>query len=96
MEANITLIHKPRSARILSVSVFINTDYKVTAAKSVNRLDDVLLSDINDDQMQFHNCREILGKSSTVYIWQADKNPPNTFHFVDAEKVFDKVDWSFI
>lgn len=46
--------------------------------------------------MQFHNCQRILRKSSTIYIWQVYKNPLNIFHFVNAEKVFDKVDWNFI
>ena len=77
----------------------LNTDYKIAAKAIANRLQNVLSKLINSDQTGFlkgrfigENIRLIDGLISHT----AARNIPGLLMFLDFEKAFDSVEWSFI
>ena len=77
----------------------LNTDYKIAAKAIANRLQNVLPKLINNDQTGFlkgrfigENIRLIDGLINHTVA----RNIPGLLMFLDFEKAFDSVEWSFI
>ena len=77
----------------------LNTDYKIAAKTLANRIKSVLPSIINNDQTGFMKNR-FIGENIRLidYIIQyaAKENIPGLLLFIDFEKAFDSLEWSFI
>ena len=79
--------------------LLLNTDYKIAAKAIANRLQNVLPKLINSDQTGFlqgrfigENIRLIEGLINHT----AARNIPGLLMFLDFEKAFDSVEWSFV
>ena len=76
----------------------LNTDYKIAAKALANRIKSVLPSLINNDQTGFMKGRFIGENVRLIDCIQyaAEKNIPGLLLFIDFEKAFDSLEWSFI
>jgi hypothetical protein len=77
----------------------LNSDYKIAAKAIANRLQNVLPKLINSDQTDFLNGRfigENIRLIGGLKNHTAAHNIPGLLMFLDFEKAFDTVEWSFI
>ena len=77
----------------------LNCDYKIVSKAIANRIKTVLPELISDDQSGFIKNRCISDNIRTldsVILYTANKNIPGLLLFLDFEKAFDTVEWSFI
>ena len=77
----------------------LNTDYKIAARALANRIKAVLPSLINNDQTGFVTGR-FIGENvrliDCIIQYAAEKYIPGLLLFIDFEKAFDSLEWSFI
>ena len=77
----------------------MNTDYKIAAKAIANRMKQVLPSLINYDQTGFLKGR-FIGENvrliDCIIQYAREKNIPGLLLFIDFEKAFDSLEWSFI
>ena len=69
----------------------LNTDYKIAAKASANRIKSVLPRLINNDKTGFMKGR-FIGENIQVI----ENNIPGLLLFINFEKAFDSLEWSFI
>ena len=77
----------------------LNTDYKIAAKALANRIKSVLPSIINNDQTGFMKNRfigENIRLIDCIIQYAAKENIPGLLLFIDFEKAFDSLEWSFI
>jgi len=77
----------------------LNTNYKITAKVLANRIKSVLPSIINDDHTGFMKSRftgENIRLIDCIIQYAAKENIPGLLLFIDFEKAFDSLEWSFI
>ena len=77
----------------------LNCDYKIAAKSIANRLKPSLPNLINYDQTGFIKGRfigENIRLIDSVICYAKDKNIPGLLLFLDFEKAFDTIEWSFI
>lgn len=77
----------------------LNCDYKIASKAIANRIKTVLPELISDDQSGFVKNRCISDNIRTldsVIQYTANKNIPGLLLFLDFEKAFDTLEWSFI
>ena len=77
----------------------LNTDYKIAAKAIANRIKLVLPSLINHDQSGFLKGRfigENIRLIDCVIQYATETNIPGLLLFIDFEKAFNSLDWSFI
>ena len=77
----------------------LNTDYKIVAKTIANRIKLVLPSLINHDQTGFLKGRfigENIRLIDCVIQYASEKNIPGLLLFIDFEKAFDSLEWTFI
>ena len=77
----------------------LNCDYKIASKAIANRIKTVLPELISDDQSGFIKNRCISDNIRTldsVIQYTANKNIPGLLLFLDFEKAFDTLEWSFI
>ena len=77
----------------------LNCDYKIAAKSIANRLKPSLPNLINYDQTGFIKGRfigENIRLIDSVTCYAKDKNIPGLLLFLDFEKAFDTIEWSFI
>ena len=77
----------------------LNTDYKIAAKALANRIKSVLPSIINNDQTGFMKNRfigENIRLIDGIIQYAAKENIPGLMLFIDFEKAFDSLEWSFI
>ena len=77
----------------------LNTDYKIAAKSIANRIKRVLPKLINPDQTGFMKGRfigENIRLIDSLITYTASKNIPGLLFFLDFEKAFDTLEWSFI
>ena len=77
----------------------LNTDYKIAAKVIANRVKSVLPSLINYDQTGFMKGRfigENIRLIDCIIQYATEKNIPGLLLFIDFEKAFDSLEWSFI
>ena len=77
----------------------MNTDYKIVAKTIANRIKLVLPSLINHDQTGFLKGRfigENIRLIDCVIQYATEKNIPGLLLFIDFEKAFDSLEWTFI
>ena len=77
----------------------LNTDYKIAAKSIANRIKLVLPNLINHDQTGFLKDRfigENIRLINCIIQYATEKNVPGLLLFIDFEKAFDSVAWSFI
>ena len=77
----------------------LNCDYKIASKAIANRIKTVLPELISDDQSGFIKNRCISDNIRTidsVIQYTANKNIPGLLLFLDFEKAFDTLGWSFI
>ena len=77
----------------------LNCDYKIAAKAIANRIKNVLPNMINNDQTGFIKGRfigENIRLIDGVIQFAAAKNISGLLHFLDFEKAFDTVEWTFI
>ena len=78
---------------------FLNCDYKLATKAVANRLKQVLPKLIGNDQTGFLKGRfigENIRLIDSVINFTAAKNIPGLLLFLDFEKAFDTVEWTFI
>ena len=77
----------------------LKTDYKIAAKATANRMKQVLPSLINYDQTGFLKGR-FIGENvrliDCIIQYAREKNIPGLLLFIDFEKAFDSLEWSFI
>ena len=80
-------------------TLLLNSDYKVAAKPIANRLQNVFPKLINSDQTDFLKGR-LIGENirliDGLIYHTAARNIPGLLMFLDFEKAFDSVKWSFI
>lgn len=77
----------------------LNTDYKIAAKSIANRIKLVLPNLINHDQTGFLKDRfigENIRLIDSIIQYATEKNIPGLLLFIDFEKAFDSLEWSFI
>ena len=77
----------------------LNCDYKIAAKSIANRLKPSLPNLINYDQIGFIKGRfigENIRLIDSVIFYAEEKNIPGLLLFLDFEKAFDTIEWSFI
>ena len=77
----------------------LNTDYKIAAKSIANRIKLVLPNLINHDQTGFLKGRfigENIRLTDCIIQYATEKNIPGLLLFIDFEKAFDSLEWSFI
>jgi len=77
----------------------LNCDYKIALKAIANQIKTVLPMLISDDQSGFikNRCiRDIIRPLDSVIQYTANKNIPGLLLFLDFEKAFDSLEWSFI
>ena len=77
----------------------LNTDYKIATKAIANRVKSVLPSLINYDQTGFMKGRfigENIRLIDCIIQYASEKNIPGLLLFIDFEKAFDSLEWSFI
>ena len=77
----------------------LNTDYKIAAKSIANRIKLVLTNLINHDQTGFLKGRfigENIRLIDCIIQYATEKNIPGLLLFIDFEKAFDSLEWSFI
>ncbi|KAL9959711.1 hypothetical protein ACROYT_G033060 [Oculina patagonica] len=77
----------------------LNTDYKIAAKSIANRIKRVLPNLINHDQTGFLKGRfigENIRLIDCIIQYATEKNIPGLLLFIDFEKAFDSLEWSFI
>ena len=77
----------------------MNTDYKIAAKSIANRIKLVLSNLIDHDQTGFWNGRfigENIRLIDSIIQYATGKNIPGLLLFIDFEKAFDSLEWSFI
>ena len=77
----------------------LNTDYKIAAKAIANRIKLVLPNLINHDQTGFLKGRfigENIRLIDCIIQYATEKNIPGLLLFIDFEKAFDSLEWSFI
>ena len=77
----------------------LNTDYKIAAKAIANRIKLVLPNLINNDQTGFLKDRfigENIRLIDGIIQYVTEKNIPGLLLFIDFEKAFDSLEWSFI
>ena len=77
----------------------LNCDYKIAAKAIANRLKTHLPNLINNDQTGFIKGRYIgenIRLIDTIINYASAKNIPGLLPFIDFEKAFDTLEWSFI
>ena len=77
----------------------LNTDYKIAAKAIANQIKLVLPTLINNDQTGFLNDRfigENIRLIDCIIQYTTEKNIPGLLLFIDFEKAFDSLEWSFI
>ena len=77
----------------------LNCDYKIVSKAIANRIKTVLPELISDDQSGFIKNRCIsdnIRMLDSVIQYTANKNIPGLLLFLDFEKAFDTLEWSFI
>ena len=77
----------------------LNTDYKIAAKALTNQIKSVLPSIINNDQTGFMKNRfigENIRLIDCIIQYAAKENIPGLLLFIDFEKAFDSLEWSFI
>jgi len=77
----------------------LNCDYKIAAKAIANRLKKVIPKLVNSDQTGFIKGRfigENIRLIDNVINFAAAKNIPGLLLFLDFEKAFDSLNWSFI
>ena len=90
---NLTLLKNWRPITLL------NSDYKIAAKAIANRLQNVLPNLINSDQTGFPKGRfigENIRLIDVLINHTAARSIPGLLMFLDFEKAFDSVEWSFI
>ena len=77
----------------------LNTNYKIAAKSIANRITLVLTNLINHDQTGFLKGRfigENIRLIGCILQYATEKNIPGLLLFIDFEKAFDSLEWSFI
>ena len=77
----------------------LTTDYKIAAKAIANRIKSVLPRLINNDQTGFMKGRfigENIRLIDSIIRYAAENNIPGLLLFIDFEKAFDSLEWSFI
>ena len=78
---------------------FLNTDYKIAAKAIANRVKSVLPRLINYNQTGFMK-GSFIGENirliDCIIQYAKEKNIPGLLVFIDFEKAFDSLEWSFI
>ena len=77
----------------------LNTDYKIAAKSIANRIKLILPNLINHDQTGFLKDRfigENIRLIDGIIQYATEKNIPGLLLFIDFEKAFDSLEWSFI
>jgi len=77
----------------------LNYDYKIAAKSIANRLKSVIPNLINNDQTSFKKGRfigENIRLLESVICFAKENNVPGLILFLDFEKVFDTLEWTFI
>ena len=77
----------------------LNCDYKIAAKSIANRMKPSLPNLINYDQIGFIKGRfieENIRLIDSVIFYAEEKNIPGLLLFLDFEKAFDTIEWSFI
>ena len=77
----------------------LNTDYKLAAKSIANRIQLILPNLINHDQTGFLKGRfigENIKLIDCIFQYATEKNIPGLLLFIDFEKAFDSLEWSFI
>jgi len=79
--------------------ILLNTDYKIAAESIANRIKLVLPNVINHDQSGFLKGRfigENIRLIDCIIQYATEKNILALLLFIDFEKAFDSLEWSFI
>ena len=88
--------HLIKNRRPLSL---LNCDYKIAAKAIANRIKSVTSKLINNDQTGFIKGR-FIGENITlidnIINYASENNIPGLLLFIDFEKAFDSLEWSFI
>ena len=77
----------------------LNCDYKIAAKAIANRIKTVIPKLINSDQTGFLKGRfigENIRLIDSIIKYASESNIPGLLLFIDFEKAFDSVEWSFI
>ena len=77
----------------------LNCDYKIAAKAIANRIKSVIPKLINNDQTGFLKGRfigENIRLIDNIINYASQKNIPGLLLFIDFEKAFDSLEWSFI
>ena len=77
----------------------LNCDYKIAAKSTANRLKSVIPNLINNDQTGFIKGRfigENIRLLESVICFAKENNIPGLILFLDFEKAFDTLEWTFI
>ena len=77
----------------------LNNNYKIAAKSIANRIKLVLPNLINHDQTGFLKGRfigENIRLINSIIQYATEKNIPGLLLFIDFEKAFDSLEWSFI
>ena len=77
----------------------LNCDYKIAAKAIANRIKTVIPKLINNDQTGFLKGRfigENIRLIDSIIKYASENNTPGLLLFVDFEKAFDSLEWSFI
>ena len=77
----------------------LNCDYKVAAKAIANRIKSVISKLINNDQTGFIKGRfigENIRLVDNIINYASENNIPGLLLFIDFEKAFDSLEWSFI
>ena len=77
----------------------LNCDYKIAAKAIANRIKSVISKLIDNDQTGFLKGRfigENIRLVDNIINYASEKNIPGLLLFIDFEKAFDSLEWSFI
>ena len=77
----------------------LNCDYKIAAKVIANRIKQVLPNLISNDQTGFIKDRfigENIGLVDSIINYASEKNIPGLLLFLDFQKAFDTLEWSFL